>query len=278
MQKILYNNLKYKIIQENKVASRKYSRYTVSDHSRYRNLTHMSEPLSIKGLEQRIDEACRLIGDRAAAATAAGVSEDMLRRYIRGDSKPGFEVVVNLARAACLDLNWLAYGEESCAVRGQARTLPSVVDTLGQPVDLEEFVFIPRYEIDAAAGHGAWPEDESPRFSMAFRRYWIENHLRADPAQLSVITVKGDSMEGVLNNRDIILINHADNKPADGIYVLRIDGDLIVKRIQRLPGSRLELKSANDAYTPFSINLNDLSDNGHVSIIGRVVWFARQIA
>lgn len=80
-------------------------------------------------------------------------------------------------------------------------------------------------------------DDETPMFTVSFRRYWVVNHLKADPKQLSVISVQGDSMEGVLNDKDIILVNHGDREPREGIYVLRLDGQLIVKRVQRLPST-----------------------------------------
>ncbi|WP_419579962.1 S24 family peptidase, partial [Staphylococcus aureus] len=80
---------------------------------------------------------------------------------------------------------------------------------MGNPVNLQDFVFIPRYNLKASAGHGLDANGEKPIFSMAFRRYWIDNFLRIDPHDLSVLSVKGDSMEGVLNDRDVILVNHA---------------------------------------------------------------------
>ena len=244
----------------------------------------ISPPVSFlqPGIESRIDAACRLIGGRPAAAAAAGVSEPMLRRYIRGDSKPTFEVVANLAGAAGVDLSWIATGRgemrptvspaDEC-VKGQG--VATCCDTLGNPVDLDEFVFIPRYNLKAAAGHGAAVAGEKPMFSMSFRRYWIENFLRVDPKDLSVLSVKGDSMEGVLNDKDVILVNHADTSPVSGLYVLRIDGDLLVKRVQKLVGGRLAVLSANEAYR--SQEIDPSQPDGDFAVIGRVVWFGRQI-
>ncbi|WP_162787910.1 helix-turn-helix domain-containing protein [Chromobacterium haemolyticum] len=65
------------------------------------------------GLGRRIDIACKKIGGRSEAAAAAGVSEVMLRTYIREDSSPRFDAMVNLAGAAGVDLVWLATGEGS---------------------------------------------------------------------------------------------------------------------------------------------------------------------
>lgn len=55
-------------------------------------------------------------------------------------------------------------------------------------------------------------------------------------------------MEGEINNGDIILINKEDNTLLNGIYVIRIEGDLIVKRIQRLPSEIIKVIGANSAH------------------------------
>ncbi|KAG0165745.1 hypothetical protein DFQ28_010009 [Apophysomyces sp. BC1034] len=231
------------------------------------------------GIESRIDEVCRRIGGRSAAASVAGVSDDMLRRYVRGDSKPTFEVIAKLARAAGVSLDWIASGEDvtaASAKSGEAVQACACIDTLGNLVDLEEFVFIPRYNVKVAAGHGQAVTDAPPKHTMAFRRYWIENYLRAKPADLSVLSVKGDSLQGMLNDRDVILIDRSQTSGAAGLYVLRIDGDIIVKTLQRLPDGILEVSSANPAYKPFTVNM--AKPPSDFAIIGRVVWFGRQVA
>ena len=110
---------------------------------------------------------------------------------------------------------------------------------------------------------------------MAFRRYWVENYVTRDTKNLSVISVKGDSMEGVLNDGDTILINHAETAPKDGLYVLGLNENLLVKRLQLVPGGVVNVISANEAYPTFEIDLNNLTDD--VAIIGRVEWFGRNI-
>lgn len=243
-----------------------------------------SFPIPGSGIGSRIGLVADRYVTRTEAAAVAGVSVISLRRYITEEQAPSFQVLARLAMEKGISLEWLATGEgpmfkgEIVSEAASRNTGPSpcvCLDTLGNPVDLEEFVFIPRYNLRAAAGHGASTDGEKPVFSMAFRRYWIEHYLRADPKDLSVLSVKGDSMEGVLNDRDVILVNHAENEPGTGLFVLRMDGDLIVKRVQRLPGARLEVMSANEAYKPFQVDLNKPSDD--VAIIGRVVWYGRQI-
>ncbi|WP_230371170.1 XRE family transcriptional regulator [Paludibacterium denitrificans] len=190
-----------------------------------------------------------------AFAIASGVSQTGLQRLING-GEPTLSTLVSLAKAGGVSVEWLATGEGTRMLDSDASTTGSfatnepiahyavgpstsqVMDTQGNPVCLEEFAFIPRYNLKASAGYGASTDGEKPLFTMAFRKYWIDNYLRCQPSDLSVISVKGDSMEGVLNDRDVILINHTDNDPGTGLYVLRMDGDLIVKRVQRIPVAR----------------------------------------
>ncbi|MCP1659297.1 phage repressor protein C with HTH and peptisase S24 domain [Neisseria perflava] len=199
-------------------------------------------------------------------------------------SIPKAETLVKIQEVTGCDLNWLLTGQgtpyldksrmENAGAFPVSGSGAEVFDTLGNPVNLAEFVFVPRYSVAAAAGHGYPVEDEKPLFCMAFRRYWIENYVTRQIDKLSVIAVKGDSMEGVLNHGDNILVNHAETDPRDGLYVLRIGNDLFVKHIQRLPG-RLLVKSANPVYEPFEIDLT--RDNADTAIIGRVEWYGRTV-
>lgn len=92
---------------------------------------------------------------------------------------------------------------------------------------------------------------------------------------LSVISVKGDSMEGVLNDGDTILVQQMNHIRRDGLYVLRINDNLLVKRLQLMPGNVVNVISANEAYPSFEIRLDSESDD--VQIIGKVLWFGRYL-
>ena len=216
----------------------------------------------------------------SAISKAIGMSQPGFSRIWYEGGLPNAETLIKIRESTGCDLNWLLTGKGSPYIdndqAAEVRTHSdgTATDTLGNPVNLDEFVFIPRYDVYAAAGHGYPAEDDKPLFCMAFRRYWIENYVTRQLDKLSVIAVKGDSMEGVLNHGDNILVNHAETTPRDGLYVIRIDNDLFVKQIQKLPG-KLLVKSSNPAYEPFEIDLNDDSQN--VAIIGRVEWYGRTV-
>ncbi|GJL37527.1 repressor [Enterobacter hormaechei] len=232
--------------------------------------------LGCDGFHERLRGLLANFKSTNAFAVAAGVSPSGINRLLDG-GYPTLPILLALAKAGNVSVEWLSTGREVQVDKQELMASPGniVVDVKGNDVDLSEFVFVPRYNVSAAAGYGAWNEDETPMFTVSFRRYWVINHLKADPSMLSVIGVYGDSMDGVLNDKDIILVNHGDRDPREGIYVLRIDGQLIVKRVQRIPGAMLRVTSTNPAYEPFTINLNNVPTD--FDVVGKVVWYGRVI-
>ena len=225
------------------------------------------------------DRLRQAIGDKSIRSFAAecGISYGAMHKYFAGVTQPTLDNLVILSETLNISIEWLATGKSGAQTNVPVNALPSsnVIDVKGNGVDLEEFIFVPRYNVQAAAGFGSWNDDESPMFTVSFRRYWVTHHLKADPKMLSVISVSGDSMEGVLNDKDIILVNHGDKEPREGIYVLRLDGQLIVKRVQRLPGAELYITSTNPAYKPYTIKLDSIPDD--FDVVGKVVWYGRVV-
>lgn len=83
-------------------------------------------------------------------------------------------------------------------------------------------------------------------------------------------------MAPTLNDGDDILVDRAGCAEAlrDGIYVLRVDDSLLVKRLAIHPlGRHLTVQSDNPAYPDWpDCSLDD------VHCIGRVIWAGRKIA
>lgn len=131
---------------------------------------------------------------------------------------------------------------------------------------------IRQLQIGASAGPGSLADDEYAE-SMGFAPKWLRR-LGADPANLSLIVVDGDSMDPTLGNGDDIMVDHsAATRPLrDGIYVLRMDDVLLVKRVAMGPSGRLSIRSDNPQYPDW----DDISAES-VNIIGRVVWTGRRL-
>jgi phage repressor protein C with HTH and peptisase S24 domain len=185
---------------------------------------------------------------------------------------PKAETLKRIKKLKGCSIDWLLTGEgEPFPVH----VAEQAYDTLGNRVNIDDFVYVPRYAIEAAAGYGSLVSDEEPLFTMAFPKNWINAMISLDVRELSVISVKGDSMEGVLNDGDIILVQQINTIRRDGLYVLRVNDNLLVKRLQLMPSNVVNVISANEAYPTFQIQLNNRHKD--VQIIGKVLWFGRYL-
>ncbi len=135
-------------------------------------------------------------------------------------------------------------------------------------------ILVPKLAIGASAGAGASIDGEAVEGEVAFDPKWLRD-LGADPRALSIIRVEGDSMAPTLDDGDDILVDGGDAaaRLRDGIYVLRMDDVLMVKRIARAPGpGRISVISDNPHYRSW----DDLP-MASVQLIGRVVWTGRRV-
>lgn len=132
---------------------------------------------------------------------------------------------------------------------------------------------IPKLPVAASAGAGALTDEEMSSGQMGFSEKWLKK-LGCSPSQLSLIRVAGDSMAPTLIDGDDIMVDRgaAFQTMQDGIYVIRMDDVLLVKRIAKGPGGRLSIWSDNPAYPGWP----DV-DGAAVTVIGRVVWAARRL-
>jgi phage repressor protein C with HTH and peptisase S24 domain len=150
----------------------------------------------------------------------------------------------------------------------------------GLPDDVEaecgQLVPVMRSPVRASAGPGTIPGEEGQRPYFAFDPQWLKALTGSPASKLSLIRVEGDSMAPTLSAGDDILVDLADGpeRLRDGIYVLRVDGTLLVKRLAIHPvGRRVTVQSDNPAYS-------DLPDCGldEIDCIGRVIWTGRKVA
>lgn len=135
-------------------------------------------------------------------------------------------------------------------------------------------VAVPRLDVGASAGPGGLAVDERAQSVIGFDARRLRQ-LSSAPDALSVIQVRGDSMVPTLSDGDDILVDRADaaDRVRDGIYVLRVDDALNVKRVAMAPGRRFVIVSDNPAYPPLADWHPD-----QVEIVGRVVWVGHRIA
>lgn len=215
-----------------------------------------------------IGERLRFIRDKTLAVSRANfikgldISARSLESYEKNETSPDARFLTRLwakysEQLSIEDFNWLLTGERRAAAAP------------------DEYAHIPLYDVRAAAGGGAYVETETVTDVLAFRKEWIANELRVSTKDLSVIFVEGDSMTPTLNPGDIMLVVKDHGlMPQDGVYVISLDGTLLVKRLQKLLGGRIAIQSDNHNYRPQEVDLKQA--NADFRIIGRVVWAGRR--
>lgn len=150
-----------------------------------------------------------------------------------------------------------------------------VVTDVKAPAAPDGFVMVPHYEVHASAGNGSLVHSEQIVDYLAFKADWVRNTLGVAQKDLALISVKGDSMEPVLSNEDLILIDMRKSRVEDNaIYVLQLDGTLLVKRIQRKLDGSLHVMSDNPRYEAEIVNAERAPE---LHVLGRVVWSGRRM-
>lgn len=163
-----------------------------------------------------------------------------------------------------VNLLWLATGE------GPKRGLSS--EATGDKGD--EFVYVPRYDIEVSAGGGAVIDQERVLGRYAFRRDWVRSK-GWDPAHLALIQVRGDSMQGIIDDGQLVLVDMRQTEiHGEGIYILLLDEHLVAKIVQPDFQGNLYIRSNNPVYREITVPRDQAST---LRIIGRAVWTDRPL-
>jgi hypothetical protein len=123
--------------------------------------------------------------------------------------------------------------------------------------------------VRASSGGGAEVTDEPELGSWAFPELWLRTELRAAVSELRIITIDGDSMEGVLRSGDKVIVHIGRTEPSPpGVFILFDGIGLVAKRLEFLEGSdppAVRISSSNPSYPPYERTVDE------ITVIGRVV-------
>lgn len=142
----------------------------------------------------------------------------------------------------------------------------------GGPSALSALVTVPRIAIGASAGPGGIAEIEEQGRPIAFDDGLLRDLGAGRRSALSIIRVAGESMEPTLYDGDDILVDRGSTEiRPGGIYVLRLDDLLMVKRLIR-DERGLVVHSDNPAHAAIAG-----FDPATLQVIGRVLWCGRKL-
>jgi transcriptional regulator with XRE-family HTH domain len=137
----------------------------------------------------------------------------------------------------------------------------------------QDIEFIDRLTARPRAGTGGLETDAEYAGRYAFHKSFILRK-RGTAESMKLFEVAGDSMIPTLDSGDLIMVNLNEKDVRSGcIYLLQIDEELMVKRLENRPG-KLIIRSDNDKYHELEIDRADESKK--IIIYGRMVWSCRE--
>ncbi len=188
-------------------------------------------------------------GEKADLARHMGVGPDIVAKILSGDRK--------------------VQPEEAPRAVAFFDQMDSKAVTEGRS-ERSEATMIAVYDIQASAGDGTFALSEDQAESLAFPKGYLQWLTRANPRDLAIIGVKGDSMLPTLADDDIVMLDTSKRDLSyDGLFVIRDNGDaLLVKRVGRASKKdHVTIISDNRAlYDPVEKPLGD------IQVIGKVIW------
>ena len=142
------------------------------------------------------------------------------------------------------------------------------LDNANSQQEQADIISIPYYpEVSAAAGSGALVYDENTVKNIKISSAII-NIKTGD--NVCFINATGNSMQPVIDDRDLLLVDLSNKDFIDeGIYVVRLENTLLVKRLQKIPNG-IVLISDNPQYEKIILNSDNFNEND-AAIIGKVI-------
>ncbi len=204
---------------------------------------------------ERLHEAMEKSGVSAAdLSRATGISPAGIKKWIDGvTQQPRYDDVEAACKILGVTTQWLMTGAEH---QGNAI-----------PVDWDDCVMLEMLKFGKEPSKAS--DEENPE-SIPFPRQWfLLQFPHSQPENVKVMTAAGDAMSPLIDDHESVFVDTADCESIrEGVYLLLVDGEPMIRRIERLPKQVLRLSCHNPAYSSL-----DIQPNGDISvkIIGRVL-------
>ena len=244
------------------------------------NTQCIGPPPTISSMTKEIHNRLRRARERAGFKTASeaakwlGVESPTYLAHENGSRGIKGDALQKYAKRFKVEISWLLTGEGApletkLPTKSHGHEGPSIIEVEG-----DTYARLPLYDIRAQAGRGALAYDGAPIGWRLFDFNWIKSASRSAIEDLKVIEVSGDSMEPTLYKGDHVLVDLQNTALAQpGLFVLRLDESLMVKRVQKLIKSgNVRVISDNPRY-----EAEEISDENRISVIGRVIWIGRSV-
>lgn len=187
------------------------------------------------------------VGNKSIRSFArdCGFSDTVLRQYLNGQSEPTRPALLAIARTADVSVEWLATGQPAGGTKNSSKASD------------EKYIY---------------------KEPLAFETNWLRAEFPNSYENLLLTQVMDESMEPTLQVGGVVLVDTNDRDletVSHGIYLLKLNDRLLIKRLQYVAGHKLRVLSDHPAYEAFSVESSGAS--GGLSLMGKVVWFGRKL-
>jgi len=197
-------------------------------------------------------------------ADAIGVSYQAVLK-VRDGGAFGSKNNIKAAQVLGLDPVWLATGKGPQLLGGNPDA-PVVIAQENESLQ-DGYIRLPILA-EAAAGAGAYPLDEVVRYVDVLESY-VRRHLNANPRNIHVLTARGSSMVGEIEDGDVMFVQPVQGFSDDGIYILTLDGLVRVKRLRLMMAAKIVHIESNDGSPAEEVPFSEI--NSTLYIQGRVL-------
>jgi len=193
-----------------------------------------------------------------------GLSSGAITHWFNGETHTlKGENLLKASKILSVNPNWLATGLGKKEIQSNNNNAQSSDD-----FTIREYI-----DVRGAMGTGILLRDQPGQITgFKVNAEWINKNVPANSGKenLAVVTGFGDSMRGMFNSGDPLLIDTGVRSlDFDGVYFFRVGNEGFIKRLQRIPGDGIRAISTNKEYESWTIT-KDMD----FEVFGRVlkVW------
>lgn len=202
---------------------------------------------------------------------AFGEADNSHVQNLRRGSSPRVDRLAALAEVIGYELTFSPKG----------RTAAEAIATASHDVQVDT-VHLPIYDALLSAGAGAINASEHIIGHQPFAFSEIRKHRNATVGSVVCAWAKGESMEPLIRDGDLIMLNTADkllpkrrrtkgSRHLAPIFAVIDDGEAMVKRVEGPDHGFYTLVSENNSYPP------RLAAADALRVVGRVIWWGHSV-
>ncbi|MFI2817894.1 XRE family transcriptional regulator [Vreelandella piezotolerans] len=179
-------------------------------------------------------------------ARQAGVSKRAQANYESGERHPKADYLETI-HSFGVDTNFIVTGER---IERQKSDVIAEQESiyLDKRLNDPDVASIPMYDVECAAGSGRSFEGE-PVLGYFHMDRTVLSELKLPADSGAWVRARGDSMVGTIDDGDYVFVDFTQRDPSrEGVYLILMDGERRIKRMQRVAGGGWLLISDNPRY------------------------------